>query len=391
MGSVMKNTLHIAVISIILLTTYFFPAGNFVSIEHQPPGLCMLRILHGMDISGSPALAAPDTLTTQESIIPEEFAAMDSTKQAESSSGQLSSTEQSPADSIVTQESTEQTEKKPNSNSARQKAVDFLLDAVGIKMIELAAGSFSMGVAGDSEEGADSTRVTVDAFEISLTEITNAQFCAFLNAIIKKGNILVSNGIVMGLVDDYGGREIINLHGSFNEVNRCWITYRNDTFSVVDGKNNLPVVYVTWYGALTFARNYGLDLPSEAEWEYAARGGLQSRYATWDSKISTAKANYGAFKKEPTAVGSYRPNSFGLFDMGGNVWEWCRDWYDENYSAYRPSENPQGPKFGTSKVFKGGSWISRAHALQCGYSWAYEPSFKYHNIGFRVVRHKNGS
>ncbi len=276
--------------------------------------------------------------------------------------------------------------KTANGNAVRQKVIDFLLDGIGISMMPLPGGMVSLGIQDDEEEPADSTLVTVSPFEISITEITNAQFASFLNAIYAKGSILISSGIVIGLEDDIGGKELINLHGSFDNNNKCWISFQDSTFTVAEGKGDFPVVYVTWYGADAFAKNYGLDLPTEAEWEYAARGGQHLRYATHDGKLSSSKANYSSVKRHPTKTGSYKPNPFGLYDMSGNVWEWCHDWYDERYPSVRPDKDPPGPDYGTNKVFKGGSWASRAQALRCGFSWAYEPSFKYHNIGFRVVR-----
>ncbi len=107
------------------------------------------------------------------------------------------------------------------------------------------------------------------------------------------------------------------------------------------GYENWLVAWVAWYGSKSFADYYGLDLPTEAEWEYASRGGKQYMYGTADGTISTSTVNYwDTGIKHPVAVGSYPKNPFGLYDMSGYLWEWCSDWYGSYTSG--SANNPTG-------------------------------------------------
>ena len=119
------------------------------------------------------------------------------------------------------------------------------------------------------------------------------------------------------------------------------------------------MVYITWYGAKAFALYYGLDLPTEAEWEYACRGGNQYKFGTYDGTFSISKVNYvdNGFQHQ-IAVGSYPPNLYGLYDMSGNVHEWCHDRVGEYTSISQI--NPSGEKSDNyrQRALRGGSWVS---------------------------------
>jgi len=148
-------------------------------------------------------------------------------------------------------------------------------------------------------------------------------------------------------------------------------------------QDNHPIVYVTWHDAVDYCKWAGVQLPTEAQWEYAARGGNtgvngKPRYIfVWGDELPKGKGEYGNFADESfkkvappwiilegyddgyvftAPVGSFKPNGFGLYDMGGNAYEWCSDWYDENYYASAPDRNLQGPESGTRRVLRGGSW-----------------------------------
>ena len=173
-----------------------------------------------------------------------------------------------------------------------------------------------------------------------------------------------------------------------------------------------PVVNVTWNDAVAMARwltereGVVYRLPTEAEWEYAARGGARTRYPGGDDPaILPRVAN--TFDRETALrwprwreqagdgndgyaftapVGRFQPNAFGLYDMVGNVWEWCADWYDEDYYARSPVNDPQGPVDGTVKVRRGGSWHSWPLYARTAFRNWNSPSTRYVLVGFRLVR-----
>jgi len=172
------------------------------------------------------------------------------------------------------------------------------------------------------------------------------------------------------------------------------------------GEENWPVVKLSWFDAVEFveklnALNEGTyRLPSEAEWEYAARAGSQEAYS-WGKKIDCTKAMYGnnPLKSEdcveyvksrglapngPAPVKSYPPNAWGLYDMHGNVWEWCQDWY----AGYLTTAvvDPQGPEKGREKVRRGGSWFKQGWLCRSANRNYAHPATKHNTLGFRVVR-----
>lgn len=166
----------------------------------------------------------------------------------------------------------------------------------------------------------------------------------------------------------------------------CKIQQKGGRFIPKPGYENHPVIKVSWYGAKAYAQWVGKRLPTEAEWEKAARGNLEGKTYFYGNTISPEQANVSGFHAT-TPVGSYPPNGFGLYDMAASVWQWCSDWYDEGYYARSPSRNPKGPESGSLKVLRGGSWFHKGSwrvAIRC----ADDPLSKYFCFvtGFRCVK-----
>ena len=185
-------------------------------------------------------------------------------------------------------------------------------------------------------------------------------------------------------------------------------SWRNVGFGQTDEH---PVVNVSWNDAVAFckwlSRKEGKTyrLPTEAEWEYACRAGTTTRYYSGDDPETLAKVGNVAdatFKaKFPKAtytikasdgyvftapVGSFKPNAFGLYDMQGNAWQWCADWYGKGYYAASPADDPAGPDSGDGRVLRGGSWYSRPDYSRSAYRFRGPPDFRGNITGFRVAR-----
>ncbi len=158
-----------------------------------------------------------------------------------------------------------------------------------------------------------------------------------------------------------------------------------------------PVERVSWKDVQKFIRRLNereggnrYRLPTEAEWEYAARAGTRTPYS-WGDEIGRNRANCDGCgsqwdDKETAPVGSFAPNPWGLYDMHGNVYEWVQDWYGENYYRNSPTEDPQGPSSGESRVVRGGGWDYLAWYLRSANRGYISPGLRYRNLGFRLVR-----
>ena len=242
-------------------------------------------------------------------------------------------------------------------------------------MVLIPAGEFEMG----RNQGAANERpvhtVYVDAFYMDIYEVTNAQYKVFVDANPQwqKDNI----------TEEYHDSVYL----------RLW-----DGNNYPEGKADHPVVYVSWYAVMAYAEWAGKRLPTEAEWEKAARGGLVGKAYPWGDTIDATRANYFRHINEPIAVGQYPPNGYGLYDMAGNVSEWCLDEYDSNFYTQSVRENPfsGGTREEVIKSFKvirkknrvlrGGCWSDNGVFLRVDYrDWGvqhYTSVFR----GFRCVK-----
>ena len=179
-----------------------------------------------------------------------------------------------------------------------------------------------------------------------------------------------------------------------------WKSVMGTDPSLFKGAQN-PVESVSWKACDDFCKKLSsklgltVSLPTEAQWEYACRAGTTSAYS-FGSSLNGREANcdgnypYGTSTKGPylektVPVKSYAPNTWGLYDMHGNVWEWCQDWYDEDYYAESPTSDPTGPSSGSLRVIRGGSWISRAQFCRSAYRGGNTPGYRRSDLGFRPV------
>jgi len=248
---------------------------------------------------------------------------------------------------------------------------------IELTFISIPGGTFDMGCTQSDQENCntyDETPIrstTVNAFQLSTYEITNTQFADFLN--------------LVGCNPDgtLGGTRLI-----FLGAENCKITYSGGAFAAVVGNHNFPVAQVTWSGAVEFCIYYGGRLPTEAEWEYAAKGGNNPGNYTYSGSntienVAWYAANSYAVNHD---VGTKDPNQLGLYDMTGNVLEWCADWYAWDYYTLGENDNPTGPATGEERVIRGGSVYNGSDDCRSSDRYWNSPVSSGPGIGFRMAR-----
>jgi formylglycine-generating enzyme required for sulfatase activity len=254
---------------------------------------------------------------------------------------------------------------QPQKTDAIPEDVHLQKEFAGPRMIKIPAGWFLMG----SDVGQDNERpvhrVWVDAFELGACQVTNVEYAQFLSA----------------------------------TQHREPLHWADPNFSdplqpVVAPSWFDAVSYCEWLSAMTRRR---FRLPTEAEWEYAARGGLEQKQFPWGDDPPESLVNYSErWKTGPERVGQAELNGYGLFDVGANVHEWCADWFDADYYGVSPERNPQGPAERAShaqvkhpvparRASRGGSWRHFTKVSRCAARSSIPPEFQYADYGFRVA------
>jgi formylglycine-generating enzyme len=281
-------------------------------------------------------------------------------------------------------------------------------------LISLPGGRFLMGSEGPEIWRADGEapvrEISLSPFWIAPHVVTNEQFSQFAEAtgyvteaerfgwsfvhhsqIDKKDISALQTNRVSGLewwyrVDGAQWRFPIGPRRDFDQLQR----------------RNHPVVHVSWTDAGAYAAWAGQRLPTEAEWEYAARGGLEGQIYPWGNELTPGGKHrcniwQGVFPKEDTGADGYRgtaparsfkPNGYGLYNMAGNTWEWVADWFGTAHHASNLQENPKGPPFGQNRVMKGGSYLCHAsycNRYRCSARTSNTPDTSAGHVGFRCV------
>jgi formylglycine-generating enzyme required for sulfatase activity len=230
--------------------------------------------------------------------------------------------------------------------------VDWLVVSLVSAMVRILGGPFIMGGGPEADEQPRRT-VVVSAFSIDADEVTRAEY---------------ARCVLAGACQAASGAR------------------------AEDATSKLPVTGVSWIDADTYCRWAGKRLPSEAEWERAARG-TDGRIYPWGDTLDCARGNFGNYDGEgrcpqnpgrPVAVGSYGGGE--LHDLAGNVWEWVADWYDARYYRHAPSTNPRGPRHGERRVVRGGACCSMFGLPRAANRNAYAPDYRDDDLGFRCAR-----
>jgi formylglycine-generating enzyme required for sulfatase activity len=277
-------------------------------------------------------------------------------------------------------------------------------------MVLLPAGEFLMGTNDRDGYPADGEgpvrRVTLRPFRIDATAVSNARFQTFVAAAgyVTQAERFGWSFVFAGLLpDDFPETRSIAQTPWWRRVEGADWRHPEGPHSTLDGRLDHPVVHVSWRDAITYCRWAGVRLPTEAEWEYAARGGLEQMRYPWGNELTPGGEHrmnvwQGVFPRSNTLedgyygtapVDAFPPNGYGLYNMTGNVWEWCADWFSATPRQVGHRTNPKGPRSGSHRVIRGGSYLCHA-----SYSLRYRvaarsgntPESSTGNLGFRCAR-----
>ena len=251
----------------------------------------------------------------------------------------------------------------------------------GIDLVYVRGGSFEMGSEkGESDEKPMHT-ITLSNYFIGKYEVTVGQFRKFIAATGYKTSADINGGSYLWNGSQWKLQPGIN-----------W-EYDALGFKRPETEENHPVIHVSWTDALEYTKwlssvtGKAFRLPTEAEWEFAARGGMSSNGYTFAGSNDINQVAWSLDNKsnQTFPVGKKQPNELGIYDMTGNVWEWCNDWYDADYYAKSPSTNPLGSKSGLFKVIRGGSWGGLSNFNRVTFRYRYFPGNRGKFNGFRIA------
>lgn len=292
------------------------------------------------------------------------------------------------------------------SGQPQQEPAPTILGQDGAEMVLVPVGAFIMGSAPDDiasllnrhpkaksallKDESPRHQVLLDAFYIDTHEVTNARFSQFVQ----------STGYRTQAEREGGGRVRTGAKTWGQVPDASWRAPRGQGSSMA-GLEAHPVVQVSWHDAKAYCAWAGKRLPTEAEWEKAARG-TDGRLYPWGHQIDGTRVNFCDRKcpfewkddsvddgySSTAPVGSYEAGKspYGAYDMAGNVWEWVADWYDARYYQRSPARNPQGPTSGTQIGVRGGSWLYAALASRAPVRAGVPPDRRNDNIGLRCVQ-----
>lgn len=270
-----------------------------------------------------------------------------------------------------------------------------------MELIYIKGGTFTMGSPeteirlpdGNTKNDETQHQVTLTSYYMGKYEVSNAEYAAFLNKLGIGADAIYHQG-------QFPDKELI----SYNQGTRFepWgLYYSGGRWIPYSGYENFPVPFVTWYGAVEYAKYIGGRLPSEAEWEYACRAGTTTPFNT-GTCLTSSQANYdwrytydGCPNNKPfvswhlEAVNSYQPNGWGLYNMHGNISEWVGDWYGQYPTS--PQTDPTGSANGMERVVRGGTNSNVPHACRSAYRYPRVPTYASSTIGFRVAFPCNSS
>jgi len=275
---------------------------------------------------------------------------------------------------------------RPDFNIPPPGLQKLITNSIGMKLVLIPAGEFLMG-SPDEDKDAEAdekprhhVRIT-RPFYLGATEVTQEEYQKVMGQ--NPSWFSAAGGGKGKVAGQDTGRHPVEEVSWFDAIEFC------NRLSQCEG---LPPYYRSEGQQVSITGGEGYRLPTEAEWEYACRAGSQTRYSFDDDAASLFEFAWydGNSGRTTHAVGQKRPNGFGLSDMHGNVWEWCWDWYGDEYYKASPYEDPLGPSRASCRGLRGGSWIDYARYCRPAYRYRYAPGFRFNYLGFRVARVQSG-
>lgn len=251
-------------------------------------------------------------------------------------------------------------------------------DKVLPEIVLVEGGEFQMGSRYGEIDEEPVHKVRLQNYYIGRYEVTNAEYCVFLN--LRQPGKKELEGWIFSMNENYD------------------IQKSGKDYYVIEGREKFPVTQISWYGASAYCewlRNLtgeAYRLPTEAEWEFAARGGRKTHKYVYAGSKDVGEVAWFAWNSEKGkhSVGTKMQNELTLFDMNGNVQEWCNDWYSDKYYSELEIDNPSGPDTGKECVVRGGSWNLELEFTRNEDRNKYSPTTKSSTIGFRIAKDYSG-